>query len=559
MLENSFGVNTMLRRVLVFGLVMVAVLATSATSQARQTQVELTIIIDDNSLTVYVPGNQVVSLSGLTFEWRDEDGIQTQLLESYPAFGINFQRVAAPICFRLVRDGTSPSLPQVCQNLPVMFHTLTDADVFWYDRLNSQRRPITVLNLNTVESAALCPAGPPECDLIYVVPETGTNLPTPATAPSATPLTTGQSLPPHSITLSGDCPADLEARLRLDPAFVEIGTGSSGEVSVTCIDDDRLDISVDFTRQMRLVEVVEPARVQVDDVSVTNGGTLINALAGYVHGGDYVSTAFYFDDAAFQLGETAPPELVLLGANSWLFARCYADAIFTYALVIDDFPVAAANNRGVARLNLADYLTQSTPDPIENCPSGAAAPAMSPDSLLEDAYDDFTTVIDNSTAVDEQALALVNRAVIPLLQTYDIAQTTVDCRAARDHAEDADTRALADLCLAALDVLAVNTQLLNDNACDLGLLTGARDRLTHAQSSLPWLVDYWNGYLLYYESLPTCTSNPSTRSRMADQSRSSFERYLQQIQRPGMIRLDLERTNISNLCRQFDLQHCPNG
>jgi len=56
------------------------------------------------------PGNQTISLVGFGFEVTVNEQTRNYQLAAYPAFGIPFDRIPTPICFRLERDSTNRAL-----------------------------------------------------------------------------------------------------------------------------------------------------------------------------------------------------------------------------------------------------------------------------------------------------------------------------------------------------------------------------------------------------------------------------------------------------------------
>jgi sulfatase modifying factor 1 len=167
---------------LVFGGVMLRL-------AGAQEPVEVIILRDRDSLTLYISGNQPVSLRGMGFEVVFDDMRSRHVLRDFGAFStLYFDKVPAPICFRLVRFGSQAPLPQVCQGVTVLTQQLSDADMFWYDLVSNQS--LTVLLMSGSVNAGICPAGQVECRLSFPQPEITTPTETPITTTSTPPTDT---------------------------------------------------------------------------------------------------------------------------------------------------------------------------------------------------------------------------------------------------------------------------------------------------------------------------------------------------------------------------------
>lgn len=154
-------------RYLLVGFVFVAVIVGVAPAPAAaQDALDVTIFLDSNSLTVYIPGNQPVRLFGLGFEIGAGTERQLFLLQNLNTFGdLNFEAVETPVCFRLVRQDSNAPVSLSCQGITSVTHTVSAYDVFWYDLVNHQGRTFHLMS-GTMQ-AGICPAGQIECRLSY--------------------------------------------------------------------------------------------------------------------------------------------------------------------------------------------------------------------------------------------------------------------------------------------------------------------------------------------------------------------------------------------------------
>ena len=71
---------------------------------------QLVLFRDAESLTLYVPEKDVVSLSGLTFEAVNAQGKRLKIrLDEFPALrGLDMARIVGPACFQFVSNQRTP-------------------------------------------------------------------------------------------------------------------------------------------------------------------------------------------------------------------------------------------------------------------------------------------------------------------------------------------------------------------------------------------------------------------------------------------------------------------
>lgn len=147
-------------------LLLLTLFSTSGAQDNNNTQV--VVFRDQGTLTLYVPGNQVVDIDGLTFEVVDFSGnAQVYALDSFPAFiGIPLDRLLAPACFSLQTQQSTSPLPLECQSLSsgqLFVQRLPDANIFW--RNNATGQDFTVSLTRGPDVFGVCPAGQSRCDI----------------------------------------------------------------------------------------------------------------------------------------------------------------------------------------------------------------------------------------------------------------------------------------------------------------------------------------------------------------------------------------------------------
>jgi hypothetical protein len=213
----------------------------SMPAQAQEL-IEVSVYIEPDSLTIFVPGSQHVSLLGIGFETMIDGERHSFFLEDYDSFmPLRFESLPTPLCLRLERFNSSSPFPLACNDIPTLQQLLATPDVFWYDP--TQRATRTLILVRRAEPLSICPAGEATCTLEYVQP-TITPLPadfTPSLTPTRSPTTTPTAepsvttLPPPTNTLPpppiGDCGNRLMWRLQV---------GGRGQVSLAQSDPSTL-------------------------------------------------------------------------------------------------------------------------------------------------------------------------------------------------------------------------------------------------------------------------------------------------------------------------------
>lgn len=210
---------------------------------------------DANSLTVYVPDAteyRPVNMRGIFFQvvlnGPTNERVSYSLEWNYSNFwGMPFEGLQFPVCFRLLRQSASTSvLPLECQgrNVLLLAQELNNTDIFWYDsRLNQPRLILVYRGVND----AICPDSEPRCVVALpeppplltpsttLVPDTEVYSPTPETSPeiifTPSPTLTPELLfttPVSTTPTAKRMYATANAIIRECPA---VGCGRIGSIS----------------------------------------------------------------------------------------------------------------------------------------------------------------------------------------------------------------------------------------------------------------------------------------------------------------------------------------
>lgn len=135
---------------------------------SAQPAVDIQIFRDEDSFTIYVGGTEPVSLQGLRMEVVDGRGnTATYGLEKYIKFrGLHpFDSIPAPLCLRLVRQGSEIPPPIDCNTaLVILIQELADADIFWIDPISQQG---IIVSLVSVTNSEICPPQQALCQFSF--------------------------------------------------------------------------------------------------------------------------------------------------------------------------------------------------------------------------------------------------------------------------------------------------------------------------------------------------------------------------------------------------------
>ena len=194
----------------VFLAALMLVLATFGLAYA-QSPFEIRLFIDNENLTVYIPATGLVSLRGFGFQVQVNGEARLYLLEAYVAFGIPFDQLPTPVCFRLRNSGTRIPRAQACNGITTLTQELAPADVFWFDTTVAISRTLLIVQNDVPFS--ICPSGVSEC-LMEFAPPTYTPASTDTLMPSVPPVST-ESPVPTLTPIYTETATDLEATVQL--------------------------------------------------------------------------------------------------------------------------------------------------------------------------------------------------------------------------------------------------------------------------------------------------------------------------------------------------------
>ena len=228
-----------------------------------QDSVTIVIFRDVDSLTIYVPENQQVSLEGLKFQVTSATGeVIERLLGQYLSFiGLPFENVPTPICLRLLRDQSNRVIPNDCPPDWTLNQRVSDADVFWYDRPSGQGRLVLIFREDSMQG--LCPAGQSQCRISYTY-TSATTIPMEPTIDasavatreaSQTPIPTSRT-PTPTLTVTEATQTEIVARtatIRASSTWTPTPTRRPRSYSTVDFDDlsDSLTRNAQFQEDMK--------------------------------------------------------------------------------------------------------------------------------------------------------------------------------------------------------------------------------------------------------------------------------------------------------------------
>lgn len=382
----------MVRRVL---WVLIALFAAVGAVNA-QDAVQIVVFRDEDSLTIYVPGEGQVSLQGLQIQ--DATGYN-HLLQAYVDFQhINFSRIAAPVCLRLVRDDSRTTAPQACATAEQHLQTLTNADVFWHDAFMNQTSIISVIGDAT---QVICNQDA-RCDVLFAsFPEPPPGMDVEADIENHEVLVliarfeqmSGNPIEPHrewQFTLNRaieELGGAVNARVLYVPRYVldhDEARELSEQYQATLViwglaRASVLESNYTVTPRWSYVET-EPGQTQVvgtiDELRlfVSPGGDteyILNFVLGQLayFGEDQIAALPFLESAITMIPDERESEMELGAAyfySAYIYGQLQSDhetAISYYKRTLEYYPefASAYNNIGVEYADLDDY-----PSAIEN-------------------------------------------------------------------------------------------------------------------------------------------------------------------------------------------------
>lgn len=210
----------------------------------RQTSVPVLIYRDVDALAIYIGGEGYKSLVGFTLESVDIQGnVSSRALNNFPSFvGLQFDRVAAPVCFIIENANRPMTLPLECQELTgggntrIFREKLTPANLFWYDSVAAEQRLLTITDGTT--TLARCPGDQQEpCQVPFV-----------AAVRTATPLPPTQPRAYTVVPASGTVVVRQSTPFRAGPGpqYPILETVKAGTYTITGINAEKTYLQLDF-------------------------------------------------------------------------------------------------------------------------------------------------------------------------------------------------------------------------------------------------------------------------------------------------------------------------
>jgi|GEM_PF-1060628 len=132
--------------------------------------INLVLFVESDSLTLFIPGELgVVSLEEIGFQVDTGDETITKFIdENYSAIrGLPFEAIEGPMCLRLELDENDAPLPEDCPSDTTYFHSLSSADIFWYDTITRQFLTITVVQGSRTVEICSVPTGQSGCRINF--------------------------------------------------------------------------------------------------------------------------------------------------------------------------------------------------------------------------------------------------------------------------------------------------------------------------------------------------------------------------------------------------------
>lgn len=243
--------------------VMLVLLGVAWGGVSAQAPVATTIFVDEDTLTLFIPEQGIVSVYGLAIEVDTGTERITRTLDFYPSLrGLRLDSIPTPICYRLERDTSVRTLPLDCPASSTLIQRLASADVFWYDSVTNNTRTLIVLQGGLPQ--AICAAGQNRCPMTYNPPpftptpsvtptSTATLTPVVTDTPTATYTPTQSSAPElarQGVTRNADWTPYFETFDGVEMALVPVGCfdmGENGEGGRQCFDEpfwiDRYEVT----------------------------------------------------------------------------------------------------------------------------------------------------------------------------------------------------------------------------------------------------------------------------------------------------------------------------
>lgn len=159
----------------------VASLLLSTVAYGQSEDGKLHLIRDDNSLAIYNPADEPVSLMGLELRTVATSNFP---IEDFGALQLSGGVAEANTCYIYVLNGTNPPVPGQCLQTTPFKKSVPPADAFWRDFIAVQPRDIAIWR-DGVSTGQICAGNIPDCIFTWP-PDDSTD--TPVVAPPLIPI-----------------------------------------------------------------------------------------------------------------------------------------------------------------------------------------------------------------------------------------------------------------------------------------------------------------------------------------------------------------------------------
>ena len=149
---------------------LVLLVSVQISTAQEENEANIHLLIERNSMVVYIAATQPLSLDGLAFRVINTLGdFETRnLSESFSILRLTDSIAQPGSCFVYSLASENPVLPSVCRDPNFVFRLdVPPSDVFWFDFISNRQRDIAILS-NDKATGAICPASSVDCRLTYV-------------------------------------------------------------------------------------------------------------------------------------------------------------------------------------------------------------------------------------------------------------------------------------------------------------------------------------------------------------------------------------------------------
>src|SRR5262249_46150002 len=170
------------------------------------------------------------------------------LLETFDAYAkLNFDRIAAPACFRLERDNSRSGVPLECQRIQparVYVQKLASGNINWYSA--DQKKGNSVLVARGATAFGECPPDQGRCAIPFTPPpplptSAATAAPTAVGTPEITPVVLIAEFDARNVSKRVEIAHRLESNLRTDLRRNNLNNVTVKLISTPVTDDDEAE------------------------------------------------------------------------------------------------------------------------------------------------------------------------------------------------------------------------------------------------------------------------------------------------------------------------------